>query len=130
MMRDAPRLVRAAGREHRHIMRFLLATSLAVVLAGSAAALDQGNYQAIGLGTSSCGAWIAMRQNRQAFGFEQWILGYLSGAGFMGGPNGTIPLDGVDAQGVLGWVDNYCRAHPLVAVAQAGAAFIAEHPHQ
>jgi hypothetical protein len=112
------------------MMRLLPAALAVALMTGSADALDPGNYQAIGLGTSSCGTWTAMRQNRQAFGFEQWILGYLSGVSFLGGPSGIIPLDGVDAEAVLGWIDNYCRAHPLAVIAQAGAVFVAEHPRQ
>ena len=38
------------------------------------------------------------------------------------------PLNGVDAQAVWAWVDNYCKANPLNLIENAGAAFVATHP--
>jgi len=102
---------------------------MVVAVAIAAANAQEGMYYALGLGNSSCGTWTAARRERQAFGFEQWILGFLSGVGFQGGERGIDPLNGVDAQAVWGWTDNYCQAHPLETIALAGAAFAHAHPH-
>jgi hypothetical protein len=100
---------------------------LAVVIS-SAEAAQPGNYDLIGSGTNSCGTWTAYRRERQASLFEQWILGFLSGVGYQGTGVGVDPLNGVDAGAVWAWMDNYCQAHPLDDVAEAGAAFVTTHP--
>jgi hypothetical protein len=38
-------------------------------------------------------------------------------------------LNGVDAQGVWAWIDNYCHANPLDEVSGAAEAFVNAHPH-
>jgi hypothetical protein len=103
-------------------MRFLLLAALTLALMTEAKA----EYTAIGVGTSSCGSWTAYRRNREAFGFEQWILGFLSGAGFEG-TDGTDPLNNTDADAVWAWMDNYCLAHPLDKIMNAGATFVTVH---
>jgi hypothetical protein len=113
-------------------MRIVLAyLMVACALAQSAGA--QG-YLALGIGTSSCGAWTADRQNPDhvaATADEQWILGFLSGIGYLGsGNNGKInPLAGLDPQAVWAWTDNYCRANPQAHINDAGGAFFLAHPH-
>lgn len=77
---------------------------------------------AIGQGTASCGKWTVARGDRQAFGFEQWTLGFLSGAVILG-PTGLDPLKGVNAQAVFTWMDKCCRIHPLEPIAAAARAF-------
>jgi hypothetical protein len=58
---------------------------------------------------------------------QQWILGFLSGVGYRG--EGVVdPLNGVDAQAVWAWMDNYCQANPLKLVHEAGEAFVTAHP--
>jgi hypothetical protein len=83
-----------------------------------------------GMGSQSCGTWTAGRRDRQALGSEQWILGFLSGIGYVSlVPNGTNPLEGTDAKGVWAWVDNYCQTHPLDPIITAGIKFVGAHPH-
>jgi hypothetical protein len=112
-------------------MRKVLIAAIAAValLAGSAEA----DTALLGLGSSSCGTWTAARNGGNAWGYEQWVLGFLTGIG-SAAPNikalgGTLdPLRGTDYAGVLAWFDNYCRAHPLVDLGIAGWAFVMEHP--
>jgi hypothetical protein len=99
----------------------------AALLISSAEAAQPGTYNLLGLGTISCGTWTAWRREGRASLPEQWILGFLSGVGYEGG-GGDNPLNGVDADAVWAWMDNYCRANPLDRVAKAGAAFAATHP--
>lgn len=98
---------------------FLLGVTAAFLLAGSV----QGQGITIigsGVGTS-CGTWSADRSQRQGRDLEQWAIGYLSGAAVNGGIN---ILGGTDFQGVMGWLDNYCRANPLTPLADALVAFV------
>lgn len=112
------------------IMKLVLARAiLAVALMTSSA--GAGSYSFIGQGGASCGTWIAVRRERAASGFEQWILGFLSGVGAEGNVVGsqTNPLNGIDADAVWAWMDNYCRDHPLGQIIEAAEAFVVEHPH-
>src|ERR1022692_423848 len=81
----------------------------------------------IGQGTQSCGTWTAARAAQAAFTHEQWVLGYLSGVGFAVVDRGIDPLVNVDADGVWGWIDNYCQGHPLSPIVAAASAFVAAH---
>jgi hypothetical protein len=117
---------------------FLLLTVLIVLLTTSAAEVRA--YQMIGSGTFSCGSWTASRSAYKipgpptrgfqvALQDQAWVLGFLSGIGFVAA-NDDNPLDGVDADGVWAWIDNYCQAHPIENVQQAAAAFYLAHPHR
>jgi hypothetical protein len=110
-------------------MRFFLMS--AVLIAGLITGVIRAraaDFDAIGLGMGSCGAWTQARHDRQAFGYEQWVVGFLSGIGFKGIQFGDNPLNQTDAYGVWAWVDNYCHANPLNRIAAAGAAFFAAYP--
>jgi hypothetical protein len=111
------------------MMRFLLPAAFATALmAGSAKAEPyQEPYFVIGAGIKSCGAWTADRNGPLGQQDRQWILGFLSGVGWVH-LTGQNPLDGLDAQAVWAWVDNYCKAHPLDKMASAGEVFASEHP--
>jgi hypothetical protein len=113
------------------MMRFLLPSALAVALmTGSVKAEPyQESYSVLGAGFKSCGAWTADRRGLLASQNMQWILGFLSGVGWVH-LTGQNPLDGLDAQAVWAWVDNYCKANPLRNIANAGEVFASEHPHR
>lgn len=108
------------------------------LIAGLAALAAQGGmsqaYTIKGGGAASCGAWTEARRLRAIAGqgehflYESWVLGFLSGIGFVGEDNDD-PLHGLDYQGVLAWIDNYCQAHPIDNVSHAAIAFYREHPH-
>ncbi len=99
---------------------------LGVVIATSPAFAD---YTVMGAGLASCSTWTQdrKRQTIDAKQIEQWMLGFLSGAGYVGAPR-YDPLNGLDAQAVLSWVDNYCSAHSLKSLSAAGYSFIEAHP--
>lgn len=71
----------------------------------------------IGMGTASCGAWTEARTRKVANIYEQWMVGYLSGAAAVLSKD---LLAKRDAFGIWRWVDNYCVAHPLDQLATAG----------
>jgi hypothetical protein len=82
----------------------------------------------IGLGVISCGKWTSSRRSHDDFAPKQWMLGFLSGIGFVHS-NGDDPLDNMDGEGVLAWIDNFCQTHPITPLDEAAAAFYFEHPH-
>ena len=57
--------------------------------------------------------------------YEIWVVRYIVGHDWA-----DIPRPGffakVDAEGMLGWVDNYCRAHPLNNVQRAAEQLVIE----
>jgi hypothetical protein len=81
-------------------------------------------------GAALCDRWTADRRTPEtgpAVADEQWILGFLSGIGYMG--LGELkPLNGISDKGVWAWVDVYCGNHPTAPIEQAAAAFSVAHP--
>ena len=108
-------------------MKALLAAMLLLLAPAGA---QSGSFQPMGASGISCGTWIAARRDGKALTWtaEQWVLGFLSGIGFVG-LNGADPLQGMDSEGVWAWIDNYCRAHPIDEVLWAAAAFYQAYPH-
>ena len=104
-------------------MRMVLLACVAVCASGEARA----DYTSIGQGSSSCGTWAEYRRSGGAVRQEQWILGFLSGVGWVN-LNGDDPLKGLDAPAVFAWIDNYCRANPLHHVNKAAGSLAIEHP--
>jgi hypothetical protein len=111
-------------------MRKTLLLTVLTVLLGAGEAEAQG-YQLLGSGANSCGSWTAhmLEYSRPDLQEAAWVLGFLSGIGYVG-KNGDAPLDGMDAQGVWAWIDNYCHAHPIENIGLAAAAFYLAHPHR
>ncbi len=81
-----------------------------VLIAAPAHAKEQ-----IGDGGDSCGTWTTKPTGAQ----KAWVYGYLSRATF--NYAGEI-LGPVDAGAIIGWIDNYCKAHPLERIASAAGA--------
>ena len=115
------------------LLRSLTKIGLAVL--GIVAALSLWPPQAsafklIGAGTDACATWTADRRTpdgKAALQDAQWVVGYLSGIGYEG-PSDVDPLNGVDAEAVWTWIDNYCRAHPMDEIRAAAEAFFHAHP--
>src|ERR1700732_396448 len=72
---------RSSASTRADAMRLLLHMALVVALmTGSGEAQEMRNIA--GLGNAPCEAWTAVRHGQHKMDFEQWILGFLSGAGF------------------------------------------------
>jgi hypothetical protein len=102
-----------------------------IVLALTLIANEAAGYNRLGAGTASCGIWAAFRRegttSARALSSEQWVLGFIDGITEASG--GSLdPLNGMEAENVWEWIDNYCQTNPLKSVAEAGSAFIAAHP--
>lgn len=100
--------------------------SLVLVLAAVATSMATSpsfGYRLLGPDRMSCGSWLAERRNNIAL--EAWVLGFLSGIGYIGPDD---PLRGLDRNAVSYWIDNYCRANPMANIDDAAAAFSLAHP--
>ena len=85
-------------------------------------------YTRMGAGLSSCGTWVAERRRGDWSTSGSWVLGFLSGVGYMGTPQ-YDPLHGMDGDAVLAWIDNYCQTNALLDIVDAAEAFVTAHPH-
>jgi hypothetical protein len=106
-------------------MKLAALVLLAICFARPAAAADE--VRTLGAGANAtCGKWSADRQSGDAFSVGNWALGYLSGAATFS--QALNPLEGLDSDAVLYWIDNYCRSRPLDKLTVALRAFVHEHP--
>jgi hypothetical protein len=106
---------------HRKAFVTLILLTSAPWLCGGSHAAEP--YAAVGIGTSSCLFWTKEREIKQSFSWDQWLLGFVSGAG----SRGISPLTDPDGVQVLAWIENYCRANPLDQLATAGHAYVTVH---
>lgn len=80
----------------------------------------------IGGGRNSCGTWTSDRQKNevQAYFLQEWVDGYLSGMEDIVSLSMKKNIQiNTDANGIYGWLDNYCRQNPTVNLIGASAAF-------
>jgi hypothetical protein len=117
--------------------KFLAAAAMAVLLAGGVTTTVQAQtithigpaytVPITGMGNESCGSWTSERHHFSVAGTmqQQWVLGFLTAMGV--GENRSRPLNGIDAEGVWGWFDNYCRANPTRKLFDAGLMFTNDH---
>jgi len=87
----------------------------AAVLMIGAGATAADSHRMEGSGNASCGNWTEARASAPGGGMTQehplqaqWVLGFLTGVGMFG--RTFDPLKKVEAQGVVAWMDNYCRS--------------------
>jgi hypothetical protein len=114
-------------------MRLACAALAVVILAAlsiQASAQGPGSKLIFGQGMNSCGGWTQARQSRSVSGglSAQWVAGYLSGMNVQStslDPQDD-PLLGTDFDGLMAWIDNYCRSHPLEAIAVAAGKLMDE----
>jgi hypothetical protein len=99
-------------------LRFIVALMLCLVSVSANAKVI------MGAGAASCGAWSKPRDMDDKFKNSQWLLGFLSGINDAN--NGPDFLSHTDADGVIAWVDNYCRQHPLDHIVEAASKLATE----
>lgn len=113
--------------EHGKPRRMRIVLVGVLLISGAAAAHARGSngkYWTIGPGNESCGTWTTdhlLPNSVSTYMADSWVTGFLSGIG--SAVAGADPLRGTDSNGVVGWIDNYCRAHPVETVAGAATAF-------
>jgi hypothetical protein len=117
--------------------------SLAVCFAamiGGAHAESPGAF-AIGIGTYSCGRFIAtigklppgniqtiatgdgdfISENGE---YQQWLLGYVSGFNAAHGAEREQQVTRIDIAGMDLWMRNWCNKHPTNSIAEGAVAFL------
>jgi hypothetical protein len=73
-------------------------------------------YNIIGAGSSSCGKYTSFAEDSaQQHVHVEWALGYLTAfyALSSGGHAAIRPLREIDGWAARGWLNNYCKQHPL-----------------
>jgi hypothetical protein len=99
-------------------MQFVLPIAAAFVLIVGVVQTQGQGRTLFGVGASTCGKWAAVDYDEST----DWIAGFISGIGAAASPSGADLLNGVNAESVRGWMDDYCQAHPFESVEEAGAA--------
>jgi hypothetical protein len=94
--------------------RLLVAVVLVGVLPTLVAAGDKEGW-VYGLGTKTCETWLAKRESHDHFDMAQWMLGYISAAGYYG----PSPFGDHAGESFIAWLDYYCQAHPLESFPRA-----------
>lgn len=70
-----------------------------------------------GSGTASCATYNNQQQSKNIkFGFEMWVLGYLSGINQLSSIDFLL---NADPMGIFGAIDLYCSQNPLATVLDA-----------
>jgi hypothetical protein len=114
--------------EQKKIARFLRATidrwSVKIALALAVTLISFSAYgtpkKMIGEGWESCGKWTKERSLRteRSIIMATWVLGYVSGQNQAVDELPDFLLQ-TDAEGMLAWIDNFCRSNPLEIVGTA-----------
>ena len=79
----------------------------------------------MGVAAGNCETWTKDKEEDcEAYRFDRVYL-----IGFLRGVNSLAPKDimaSTDAEGLTGWIDNYCKEHPLDAIDDAANALALE----
>ena len=120
----------------RRVIACLILAAVLMIADAAAASDDNSVVHIIGFGRGSCGNWTASAReyspDRRITPSSlvhvkqiQWVLGYLSGVGKF--TASIDPLNNMDGEGVMAWIDNYCRDHPVEQIVEAATAFVGAH---
>ena len=90
---------------------------------GTSVRAEDGANWVYGLGTYSCGKYLAARRNNAEHPYLQWVEGFLTA---MDGLKSDAHPKRTDGDAITGWMDNYCREHPLEDVSNAAASLALE----
>ena len=106
------------------VVMFTVFFLLAASVPAAAETRDDGGRLGIGQGANSCWAWTRSHRAKAATQdlYTQWVAGFVSGLNW----NTDDPdiLTEMDFDGLMAWVDNYCKATPLANVATGAALLV------
>jgi hypothetical protein len=94
-------------------------TALAIAL--PAQALGPGSHVPVGMGRSSCAAYLELKGSAQEERFQDWLAGYLTALNAEVARTGDV-LTGKDMLWVATWVGQYCTQNPGVPFSYASIA--------
>ena len=112
-----------------HALAISLLAAAIIQCSGQAHAVDaDGVFFNRGTGVDTCAEWKKDRQPEGSMAHlrTQWLLGFITAYNEHVWHRSKDVADGTNAEGLLGWVDNYCAAHPLDKVAAAADALVNE----
>lgn len=100
--------------------RIAIGVALAIAFAaGAGLEARRQAYTAYGAGIESCGKWLEYRKSDNWYTNGQWVLGWVSAAGYYGSS-----LRKTDSAAISSWIDNYCAANPLEDLDTASRALV------
>ena len=85
----------------------------------------------MGAGVQTCGTWlehVAKDYRDYRVTDTQWVIGYVAGVNDETSNLGDL-LFGIDNNGLAGWLDQYCSAHPLDTLHNAASALVDDRAH-
>ena len=113
--------------KHRSTL-ILLAILVALPVLCQARPNQEGAYEVLGVGTLSCEVWTKDRADRASeshFIKGAWVQGYLTTVNVFGDGASHI-AEGIDDEGIMAWIDNYCAKHPADSLTVAAKALVDE----
>jgi hypothetical protein len=85
----------------------------------------KGNYVTLGFGSESCQTFLQARSHRLDLPYRDWLTGYLTAVNKL--TKATVDMRGTtDIAGMLGFLDHYCRKHPLHSYSRAVEVLVKE----
>jgi len=98
---------------------FRLRCLLFVVMIGTASAADSnGRYQVLGLGHTSCKAFVASDAEGRAY-FFSWLAGYMTAYNRLENDTYSILGQSKKLANIEGWLQDYCHLNPSLDFSDA-----------
>jgi hypothetical protein len=107
----------------RAIKALILVFGLSITTTMAGADEHPGAVLVLDAGESSCGSWTSTSK-RNNYQDEAWLFGFITAYNMY--IMKTSITGATDKQGLAGWVDNYCRTHPLNSIFDAAVELIEE----
>jgi hypothetical protein len=102
---------------------FPLAVIAALVQVGEAQDQTR-SFTAYGPATKSCGVFRNVTGTQKQT-YEWWVLGFVSGAGFVYSQDNRA-FGETDSAGIKSWIDTYCADHPIDSLPTAALELVDE----
>src|SRR5689334_7920198 len=103
--------------------RRLIAIGLILAATPANAMTNDGHYVSVGWGLHSCGTYVKARRVGDP-GPMNWVAGFITAYNMTRGDTYNI-AGPTDLEGLLAWLDNYCRDHPTNLMDNAVGSLIA-----
>jgi hypothetical protein len=105
-----------------------LFTWLALLWPLGVSAIDETGYYVLrGVGSTdgSCGGFVREKREEGRRWYESWLMGYISGFNRAKQGMGDYS-NGVATDGLVQWIENYCKQNPLSSFGSAADAMLEE----
>src|SRR5262245_52544462 len=85
-----------------------------------------GHYTSMGYGGSSCGKFVEARNNEHSkVAYATWVTGYMTAVNQERANTFSI-AGNTDLDGLMLWIENYCKDNPLILFSNAVAKLVLE----